>query len=118
MLRNAKLVTLSFFMLGHTAAQAAPNIVFIMVDDLGYGDLAAYGATDVRTPHIDSIAARGVRLTGYYANSSVCSPTRAALMTVPETERVCDRVDRQVAPWLVVSEPAERARLRPVSRSP
>ena len=81
MLRNAKLVTLSFFMLGHTAAQAAPNIVFIMVDDLGYGDLAAYGATDVRTPHIDSIAARGVRLTGYYANSSVCSPTRAALMT-------------------------------------
>lgn len=52
-----------------------------MVDDLGYGDLSSYGATDVRTPNIDSIADRGVRLTNYYANSTVCSPTRAALMT-------------------------------------
>ncbi len=64
-------------------AQAAPlpNIVFIMADDLGYGDLSSYGAPDLRTPHIDSIAARGVRFTHYYANSTVCSPTRAALMT-------------------------------------
>jgi arylsulfatase A-like enzyme len=81
MLRNAKLVTLFLLILGHTTAQAAPNIVFIMADDLGFGDLSSYGATDVRTPHIDSIAAQGVRLTNYYANSTVCSPTRAALMT-------------------------------------
>jgi arylsulfatase A-like enzyme len=81
MLRNAKLSTLFFFMLGHAVAQAAPNIVFIMADDLGFGDLSSYGATAMRTPNIDSIAERGVRLTHYYANSTVCSPTRAALMT-------------------------------------
>ena len=66
---------------GAAHADKLPNIVFIMADDLGYGDLSSYGATDVRTPHIDSIAGRGVRLTHYYANSTVCSPTRAALMT-------------------------------------
>ena len=66
---------------GAAHADKLPNIVFIMADDLGYGDLSSYGATDARTPHIDSIAERGVRLTHYYANSTVCSPTRAALMT-------------------------------------
>jgi len=83
MLRNAKLVTLFFCMAGHAAVQAAalPNIVFIMADDLGFGDLSSYGATEMRTPNIDSIAERGVRLTYFYANSTVCSPTRAALMT-------------------------------------
>jgi arylsulfatase A-like enzyme len=69
------------FLGGLANAAPLPNIVFIMADDLGYGDLSSYGATDVRTPHIDSIAERGVRLTHYYANSTVCSPTRAALMT-------------------------------------
>ena len=62
-------------------AEPLPNIVFIMVDDLGYGDLSSYGAKDLQTPNIDSIAERGVRLTHYYANSTVCSRTRAALMT-------------------------------------
>jgi arylsulfatase A-like enzyme len=66
---------------GIAHAERLPNIVFIMADDLGYGDLSSYGAADVRAPHIDSIAARGVRFTNYYANSTVCSPTRAALMT-------------------------------------
>ncbi|NQV22886.1 MAG: sulfatase-like hydrolase/transferase [Rhodopirellula sp.] len=49
------------------AADARPNIVFIMVDDMGYGDLPAYGATDVRTRQLDRFAAQGVRLTSYYA---------------------------------------------------
>jgi arylsulfatase A-like enzyme len=83
MLRITNLFILFFCMAAHAVAQAAPlpNIVFIMVDDMGYGDLSSYSAQDMRTPHIDSIAARGVRLTNYYANSTVCSPTRAALMT-------------------------------------
>jgi arylsulfatase A-like enzyme len=70
-------------LLFNAAAHAAPlpNIVLIMADDLGYGDLSSYGAADMQTPYIDSIAKRGVRLTNYYANSTVCSPTRAALMT-------------------------------------
>ncbi|MBA7644668.1 MAG: sulfatase-like hydrolase/transferase [Calditrichaeota bacterium] len=58
-----------------------PNIVLILVDDLGYGDLSSYGAQDLRTPHIDSLMAAGVRFDRFYANCPVCSPTRAALLT-------------------------------------
>ena len=58
-----------------------PNVVLIMSDDLGYGDLSSYGAKDVRTPNIDSIGRDGVRLTDFYANGVLCSPTRAGLMT-------------------------------------
>ena len=65
-----------------TAATAAPpNIVFILADDLGYGDLSCYGRPDVRTPAIDRIAARGVKFTQAYANSCVCSASRTALIT-------------------------------------
>ena len=58
-----------------------PNIVVIIVDDLGYGDLASYGAKDLRTPHIDSLMADGMRFDSFYANCPVCSPTRAALLS-------------------------------------
>lgn len=58
-----------------------PNIVLILADDLGYGDLSSYGASDMRTPHIDRLMAAGIRFDHFYANSPVCSPTRAALMT-------------------------------------
>ncbi len=58
-----------------------PNIVMILVDDLGYGDLSYMGATDLKSPHIDSIAADGIRFSSFYANCPVCSPTRAALLT-------------------------------------
>jgi arylsulfatase A-like enzyme len=61
--------------------QVKPNIVCIIADDLGYGDLASFGARDLRTPHLDALAAGGVRLTNFYANAPVCSPTRAALLT-------------------------------------
>jgi arylsulfatase A-like enzyme len=60
---------------------ARPNILLILVDDLGYGDLSGYGARDLRTPHLDALLARGVRSSHFYANSPVCSPTRAALLT-------------------------------------
>lgn len=65
-----------------------PNIVFILADDLGYGDLSCFGATDLRTPHIDSLIGAGVRFTNFYANSSVCSPSRAALLSGRYPERV------------------------------
>lgn len=58
-----------------------PNIVFIMADDLGYADVSCYGRPDLKTPNIDRIAARGVRLLQGYANSAVCSATRTALIT-------------------------------------
>ncbi len=62
-------------------AEEKPNIVLILVDDLGYGDLACYGATDMRTPHIDQLMTQGMRFDQFYANCTVCSPTRASLMT-------------------------------------
>src|SRR5262252_2896406 len=62
-------------------ARTPPNIVFIMADDLGYADVGCYGRTDLKTPNIDRIAARGVRFLQGYANSAVCSATRTALMT-------------------------------------
>jgi arylsulfatase A-like enzyme len=58
-----------------------PNVVLIMSDDLGYADLSSYGARDIRTPNIDSIGAAGIRLTDFYANGVLCSPTRAGLIT-------------------------------------
>jgi arylsulfatase A-like enzyme len=65
-----------------------PNILLILADDLGYGDLSAYGATDLRTPHVDSLLAAGTRFTNFYANSPVCSPSRAALLTGRYPEQV------------------------------
>lgn len=58
-----------------------PNIIVILADDLGFGDLSSYGAADLRTPHIDSLMASGMRFDNFYANCPVCSPTRAALLT-------------------------------------
>jgi arylsulfatase A-like enzyme len=58
-----------------------PNVILILADDLGYGDLASWGARDLRTPHIDALAASGCRFDRFYSNSPVCSPTRAALLT-------------------------------------
>jgi len=58
-----------------------PNIVVILVDDLGYGDLSSYGAEDLKTPNIDSLVVTGMRLDNFYANCPVCSPTRASLLT-------------------------------------
>ncbi|UQN29288.1 sulfatase-like hydrolase/transferase [Brachybacterium kimchii] len=58
-----------------------PNIVIVFADDLGWGDLGCFGAEDIPTPHLDALCAAGVRLPQWYANSPVCSPSRAALMT-------------------------------------
>jgi len=58
-----------------------PNFVLIFTDDLGYGDLACFGASDVKTPNIDRIASEGILFTDFYSVSSVCSPSRAGLLT-------------------------------------
>jgi arylsulfatase A len=70
------------------SASKRPNIMFIMVDDMGYGDLPAYGAKDVRTPNLDRLAAQGVRLTSYYAAGAECTPTRTALLTGLYPQRI------------------------------
>jgi len=60
---------------------APPNVLLVVADDLGYGDLGCYGATDIRTPNLDRLAREGVRFTRFYANGPECTPTRAALLT-------------------------------------
>ncbi|MBT6449348.1 MAG: sulfatase-like hydrolase/transferase, partial [Verrucomicrobiales bacterium] len=64
-----------------SAAEPLPNIVYIMADDLGYGDLGCYGQKLIKTPHIDRLAERGMRFTDFYAGSTVCAPSRCVLMT-------------------------------------
>ena len=58
-----------------------PNIVFIMADDLGYGEVGAYGQTKIRTPNLDRLAREGMRFTQHYSGSPVCAPSRCVLLT-------------------------------------
>jgi arylsulfatase A-like enzyme len=76
-----RLTIVWLLLLAGTSIAAPPNVVFILVDDLGYADLGCTGARDIRTPNIDRLARDGARLTQSYAAAPVCSPTRAALMT-------------------------------------
>ena len=65
-----------------------PNVVLIITDDVGYGDFGSYGAPDIKTPHIDSLARDGVRLTDFYANGATCTPTRTGLISGRYQQRV------------------------------
>lgn len=73
---------------GQAATAQRPNVVLIMTDDVGYGDLGSYGAPDVKTPNIDGLARDGVRLTDFYANGATCTPTRAGLISGRYQQRV------------------------------
>jgi len=77
-----KQICIAFALSFATSAFAAqPNIIFILADDLGYGDIGCYGQKMIQTPRIDKMAAEGVRFTSGYAGSSVCAPSRATLLT-------------------------------------
>jgi N-acetylgalactosamine-6-sulfatase len=85
----ALLIAFSPYYLAKTPASASrPNIIIILADDLGYGDLGCYGCRDIRTPHLDRLATQGVRFTNFYANGPECTPTRAALLTGRYQHRV------------------------------
>ncbi len=66
---------------GSLAAAELPNIVFILADDLGYGELGSYGQELIQTPRLDRMAAEGIRFTQFYAGATVCAPSRSVLMT-------------------------------------
>ena len=72
----------------HAAGEEKPNIIFIFADDLGYGDIGCYGAKGFKTPNLDRMAAEGTRFTSFYTGCSVCSGSRAALMTGRHFQRV------------------------------
>lgn len=78
------------------ASSARPNIIFILADDLGYGDLSCFGQTNFETPHLDAMARDGMCLTSHYAGSTVCAPSRACLMTGMHTGHVYQRFNGKV----------------------
>ncbi|RMF40916.1 MAG: N-acetylgalactosamine-6-sulfatase [Planctomycetota bacterium] len=71
-----------------THADDRPNFLFLLADDLGYGDLECYGRDDIRTPHLNQLARDGVRFTAHYANGAECTPTRAAFLTGRYQQRI------------------------------
>ncbi|MFV2066235.1 MAG: arylsulfatase [Pirellulales bacterium] len=85
-----------------------PNIVFILADDLGYGDLGCYGQPRIETPHIDRLAAEGIRFTQHYAGSTVCAPSRCTLMTGRHTGHAQVRGNRRVPLGVETVTVAER----------
>ncbi len=78
-----KSLVLAFLLL--TPLAAKPNIIFIITDDLGYGDLSCYGQKNFTTPNIDKLAASGIRFTRHYSGATVCAPSRCTLMTGKDT---------------------------------
>ena len=91
-----------------TRSSSRPNVVLILMDDMGYGDLGSYGVRDARTPNVDRLAREGVRLTDAYANGPTCSPTRAALISGRYEQRYGIE-------WPLGAAPEDSARGRPVN---
>ena len=89
------------------AAAAKPNIVFILADDLGYGDLGCYGQTKIRTPNLDRMAAEGMRFTSFYAGCTVCAPSRCTLMTGKHLGHATVRDNMQRKPGAEGQHPME-----------
>jgi len=83
---------------GKGRAKGKPNIIYIMADDLGYGDLGCYGQQTIKTPNIDRLAAEGIRFTDHYAGSTVCAPSRCCLMTGLHTGHAYIRGNKEVSP--------------------
>ena len=81
-----------------TNSPSPPNIIYILADDLGYGDLSCYGQTKFSTPNIDRLAAQGMRFTQHYSGSTVCAPSRSALMTGLHTGHTPVRGNKEIRP--------------------
>ena len=71
----------SAFLLASLHSSERPNVVFILADDLGYGDVGCFGQTKIRTPNIDRLAAEGMKFIQHYSGNAVCAPSRCVLMT-------------------------------------
>ena len=76
-----------------------PNIIFIMVDDLGYGQLGCYGQEKIKTPNIDKMAREGMLFTDFYAGNSVCAPSRCSLITGKHPGHAAARGNLEIGVW-------------------
>src|SRR6185436_16782689 len=93
-------VLLTWTMSGFAAesSTAKPNIIFILADDLGYGDIGAFGQTRIRTPNLDRLASEGMRFTQHYAGNAVCAPSRCVFMTGKHPGHAFIRNNRAIKP--------------------
>ena len=82
----------------HSAEARKPNIIFILADDLGYGDVGAYGQKKIRTPHADALAREGMRFTQHYSGNAVCAPSRCVLITGKHPGHAVVRNNRELRP--------------------
>ena len=89
---------MTLFICISSSGQQRPNIIFILADDLGYGDLGCYGQKKIETPYIDALARDGMRFTQFYAGTSVCAPSRASFMTGRHTGHTPVRGNRGFQP--------------------
>ncbi|MDP3068798.1 MAG: sulfatase-like hydrolase/transferase [Opitutaceae bacterium] len=103
------LLLLGTLQLGAADSRSRPNFVVVFIDDMGWGDFSCFGNADAKTPHIDRLAAEGIRFSQFYVNSPICSPSRCALTTgqYPQRWRItsflnnrADNARRGVADWL------------------
>jgi arylsulfatase A-like enzyme len=83
---------------GQQAKATRPNIIFILADDLGYGDLGCYGQKLIQTPHLDAMAKQGMRFTQFYAGTAVCAPSRSSFLTGQHTGHTPIRGNKGVEP--------------------
>src|SRR3954465_15318013 len=110
-MRLLLLKALGALLITSSAAFAAekPNIIIILADDMGYGDLGCYGHPTIRTPNLDRMAAEGLRFTDFYAGQSLCTPSRASLLT----GRLAVRSGMAGGPGRHVLYPADKGGLQP-----
>jgi uncharacterized sulfatase len=101
---------------GPTATDRPPNILLIVADDLGYGDLGSYGQVHIQTPHLDRLAAEGMRFTDFYAGSTVCAPSRSVLVTGQHTGHTHVRGNREWFPMGQEPLPAETVTIAEVMK--
>jgi arylsulfatase len=77
----SRLILLGFAILSSATLGSPPNVIFILADDLGYGDIGAFGQAKIRTPNLDRLAATGMKLNSHYAGANVCAPSRCTLLS-------------------------------------
>ena len=97
--------------LAQALSARAPNIIFILADDLGYGDLGCYGQDKIRTPNVDRIANEGMKFTAHYSGSPVCAPSRCVLMTGKDPGHAFVRNNRGMARGPILGKPEVEGQL-------
>ncbi|MHC4207593.1 MAG: sulfatase-like hydrolase/transferase, partial [Planctomycetota bacterium] len=97
-IKSTAIFSLSSFFINCQNTKKKPNIIYVLADDLGYGDLSLYGQDKFKTPNIDRLAIEGMNFTNHYSGSTVCAPSRCSLMTGLHTGHTQVRGNKEIEP--------------------